>query len=830
MGRSDLCDHPILPWLVFGLSAVLLAHEIVLLRILTYLQWYHFAYLVISLALLGFGASGTLMHIFRPFWERHLTAALLLIYVVTALTIAATKPVLALIPMDSFIAVWQPLYLGWLILLCLVLLLPFLCGALGLIMVFHAVPRTIGRTYGANLIGSGVGALGALALLHHWHPLDIPPFLGLIMGLLAVVMAVAIVISGRPDRSAGGRLRVLAAGLAGLAMIAAVIRLAPNRIPMSPYKALQRTLLMPDTEVILERPGPLGVLTVARGPTLRSATGLSFTFAGEILPQPMAFLDGNSLGPLPLPGDTSAAAPLRHASFTLPYRLRSPAQREKGGLKVLVLNAGTGGAVLQAIMEGARHVTAVERQGRLIQALRDLADDTEPIVTIYTHPRVQVINAEPRHFLYQDTSRYNLAVIPPLGGGGLGSVGMEAVHEDYLYTIEGLTTLLDRLAPDGVVCASAWLDTPPRRPLKLFGLLATALAEWSGDRDLQPADHLAAIGSWNLVTIVLAPHPWTVAERLRLRQFARTEGFDVLYPPESGLQPTTPFYQLADTTLVATLQALAEGGYKGNDLPTPFQLAPPTDDRPFFHHFLTRRSLPIMRQTLGTEGFLLAEWGYILVWVTLGILTAAGAILILLPLALFMRSSRPSEGRTIGWPLLYFGAIGGGFMLVEILLIRKCVLVLGDPIYAVAAIIATLMVFAGLGSLLSGRIASKPQRVIIGGTVVLAILLMGLVTGLSHWAPAWAGLGKAGRFISVSCALAPLALVMGLFFPVGIRCLERSNLTALIPWAWGLNGFASVVAPPVATIVALGWGFSTLGWLGVACYLVAAVCFVKGLT
>jgi len=178
------CGHRTLAVLLWGLSFSLLAYEVVLLRILTYLQWYHFAYLVISLALLGFGASGTLLHLFRPFWRRHLGGALTGAFFLTGIALAASRPLLAVIPMDSFLAVLQPWQLVWLVLLGLVLFLPFFFGAFGLILVFAAAPRRIALYYGANLLGSGAGALGGLLLLYRWHPLDISPLLGLMTGLL----------------------------------------------------------------------------------------------------------------------------------------------------------------------------------------------------------------------------------------------------------------------------------------------------------------------------------------------------------------------------------------------------------------------------------------------------------------------------------------------------------------------------------------------------------------------------------------------------------------------------------------------------------------------
>lgn len=825
------CGHRTLAVLLWGLSFSLLAYEVVLLRILTYLQWYHFAYLIISLALLGFGASGTLLHLFRPFWRRHLGGALTGAFFLTGITLAANRPLLAVIPMDSFLAVLQPWQLVWLVLLGLMLFLPFFFGAFALILVFAAAPRRIALYYGANLLGSGAGALGGLLLLYRWHPLDIPPLLGLLTGLLGVVLVInAGQREGRPWAAVLPPSR-LAWGLAGLGAIVLLGWGGMSRAQMSPYKALSRTRLMPGIEVLLERSDPLGVLTIIRGPTLRSAAGLSFAYQGDIWPQPVAYLDGNPLGPLPLLDDPSATDALRHACFALPYRIRSFTANRDAPRRVLVLNAGPGIDVQHALVEGAGSVIAVERQRGLIHALGRLDDGAGGPPTVYRHPQVEVVVTEPRHFLYGDTTHYDVVVLPPMGGVISASAGMEAVAENYLLTVEGMTAMVDRLSPGGLLCASVWLDTPLRRPLKLFGLMAAALEAHGPENGDSPGSRLAAIGSWNLMTVVLSRRPWSPKERERIIAFASREGFDLHYLP--GVEETpagSSFHQLADTTLAPGLAALAEGVAGYRSFPSPFHLAPPTDDRPFFNHLLTLRSLPVMRRVLGTEGFLLAEWGYVLVWITLALLAAGGVLLILMPLGLVRRARRrdpsrktPVRDRPLG--LLYFGAIGGGFMFLEILLIQKMVLVLGDPLFAVSAVIAALLVFAGVGSMLSGRL---PARWLVPGGAALVILMLGaLAGGLSFWASAWATWGMGGRFVTVIAALAPLGLIMGVFFPAGIRRLEATRSDQLIPWAWGINGLVSVVTTPVATLVALNLGFRVVGLLGIGCYLLAAATFIR---
>ena len=214
-----------------------------------------------------------------------------------------------------------------------------------------------------------------------------------------------------------------------------------SRAQMSPYKALSRARLMPGIEVLLEHSDPLGVLTIIRGPTLRSAAGLSFAYQGDIRPQPAAYLDGNPLGPLPLLDDPSTTDALRHACFALPYRIRSFTASRDAPRRVLVLNAGPGIDVQHALVEGAGSVTAVERHRGLIHALGRLADGEVGPPTVYHHPQVEVVVAEPRHFLYGDTTHYDVVVLPPMGGVISTSTGMDGTASFRLSPCESMSAL-----------------------------------------------------------------------------------------------------------------------------------------------------------------------------------------------------------------------------------------------------------------------------------------------------------------------------------------------------------------------------------------------------
>jgi hypothetical protein len=689
---------------------------------------------------------------------------------------------------------------------------------------FSMAPRKIAVYYGANLLGSGSGALAGILLLYLWHPLVIPRILAL---LLTVVAALFMLPPQFQDRSRHNvrtfpaTLAFSAAGLAAVVLLGWAVPLDPA---MSQYKALSRTQQLPATEVLLEEYSPLGVTNLVQGPTLRAAAGLSLSYGGIIRPQIAAFIDGNPVGVVPLLDDTLGSAPLRHSSQALAYQLR-PASDDGGNLRqVLVLNAGAGSEVHQALMHGSNLVTAVVRDGNMLDMFGHLSRIKAGQGDVYVEPRVETAVTDARSFLYRGSQQYNLIMIPPLGGILNTATAMRSIHEENLLTEEGIVALMQRLTPDGILCLSTPLDNPPRRPIKLFGLLAAAHRQSASDKSLSSSDHLAAIGSWNMFTILYSQQPWTSEERARIIDFAANEGFDLLYLP--GHRDSMLFHELADSSLVTFLKVLASSTASRPAIPSPFNLIPPTDNRPYFYHFITLRSIPLLHDTLGRSGIMLAEWGYVLLWITLALLIIVGAILILIPL--WINYGRLPTSRKNALPavpqlsLWYFGVIGFGFMLIEIVIIQKLVLILGDPTFAAAGAITALLVFAGLGSILSGHKSRYSPYLVPAAAGLVLLILATMFFAISHFAVGLAGLSDIFRFALVTVCLLPLAMALGIFFPTGIGWLKAAQADHIIPWAWGINGFASVIAAPVATIVALNLGFIAVASLAILCYLAAA--------
>ncbi|HYO79741.1 MAG TPA: SAM-dependent methyltransferase, partial [Thermoanaerobaculia bacterium] len=249
-----------------------------------------------------------------------------------------------------------------------------------------------------------------------------------------------------------------------------------------------------------------------------------------------------------------------------------------------------------------------------------------------------------------------------------------------------------------------------------------------------------------------------------------------------------------------------------------FNVRPATDERPYFFHSVRWSALPELLQMRARGGMPLLEWGYLVLVAGLAQALIASLVLILLPL-LFARR-RSAQQREPAWRLvLYFGAIGVAFLFIEIAFMQRLTLFLGQPLYAIAVVLSSFLLFGGLGSGASARIDDRRARLV--PLAVAAMALIGLL--VARVLPSLAlGLPDVVKIAISIAVVAPLAFVMGMPFPLGLRRLAAID-AASIPWAWGINGTASVLSSMLATLVAVHFGFSALVAVAAALYALAAL-------
>ncbi|MBI5435639.1 MAG: SAM-dependent methyltransferase [Nitrosomonadales bacterium] len=790
------------PFIAIGLlSACVLAYEVLLTRLFSIVLWHHFAYMIISAAMLGYGASGTLLTLLKEKIAPHFGAA----YVMAAAALALLMPTAFLlaqqIPFNPLELLWDNTQPAKLLAVYLLMMLPFFCGGLGIGLVFAHFGKQAGRIYACDILGAGAGSLGVIGVLFLMPPQQVLSVLTA-LALLAAAIAVA-ELKMRP--------KWLMELFFGLAVLAAVA-LPGMQVHSSAYKDLSQALNITGARVAEERSSPLGQITVVENTRvpLRHAPGMSLNATSEPPPQLGVFVDGD--GPSALTkfdGNLEPLAYLGQLTSALPYHILG--SHEQNRPRVLVLGAGPGSDVLQALYHRSAAVDAVELDrnvtGLVRQRFRDYAGN------LYGQSGVHVYAAEARGFVNTSDARYDLIQVALLDSFGTASAGLFGLSENYLYTVEALKAYLSRLTPDGMLAVTRWLTLPPRDALKLFATAATAL-ERSGVTN--PAARLAMIRGWKTVTLLVKNSAFNAQEIAALREFCRTRSFDLAYYPGMRADEANRYNILAQPYFFEGAVALLGpqrqdfiGQYK-------FYIEPATDDRPHFFRFFKWNAAAEIFALREQGGMPLLDWSYPLLVATLVQATAASVLLILAPLAL-SRCRRSLPGAPVA---LYFLAIGFAFMFMEIAFIQKFVLFLSHPLYAVAVVLCAFLVFAAAGSWLAGRwqAAGKVTFAVVAlGAMALLYLaiLPGLFQALIH-------LPDAAKIIISVALIAPLAICMGVPFPTAMMRLANASEEA-IPWAWAINGFASVVGAVLATLLAIHLGFAAVILLAVLIYAVACV-------
>jgi hypothetical protein len=754
------------------LSGAALSYEILLIRLFSIVDWYHFAFLVISLALLGYGASGTFLALLRNwFLPRYATIASAGA-AAFALTAIAAFLISQRIEFNSLEIIWSRRQLGLLFVLYLLFAIPFFCAATSVGLTLARFGEESPRIYRADLLGGGSSAAAITFLLFVLHPLDCLLLIGCI-GLVSSALFL-------PRRI---WFPILLAG----AIIAVRPFLFPLRI--SQFKELSIALGLPGARIVEQRSSPLALLTVVENSKVpfRFAPGLSLNYLGEIPTQIGVFSDGGGLSVI-----TARGAHLDFVPSAVVYHLRGKLQN------VAVIGAGGGTEVLSALDHGAEGITAVEINPQMVDVVRRQS-------SIYSDPRVTVMTAEARHFIGSTAQTYDLIQIGLLDSLAASAAGVQALSTSYLYTVEAFQQLMAHLRPGGYLVITRWLQVPPRDMIKL---LATAVAATES-----PSRSVALIRSWNTASLILKRGEFDRRELDALRQFADERSFDVDYAPGIKRAETNRYNVLEESYLFDAASALLHGAREDFFERYKFFIRPATDNRPFFFHTFKWRVLPELLRLRERGGMPLIEWGYFVIVVGVMQALAASLLLIVAPLIWIRRTS----GVEPVWRLIaYFASIGFGFLSLEIAFIQSLTLILGHPLYAVAVALASFLLFAGIGSGYSKRFQLRPAILI--AVAAAALVEMVMVRGLSG---AIVGLNTPSRLLISIVLIAPLAFLMGMPFPLALRRLSQVD-PAAVPWAWAINGCASVVSAMSATILAVHAGFAGVAMAAAVLYGIAA--------
>jgi hypothetical protein len=816
---------------IFLVSFALIALQLFYMRALSVLRYHHFSYLVISTALLGFGASGTFLSFMLPALRRRFDLWAGRFYLFFTVSIPASYLLTRLLPIDIRYLLYSGDQLLLLGIYNLLVFLPFFFGATLIGMFLGHYARHIPLLYGVNLFGSGLGGLGALGIMFLLPAAQLPA--AAVLFAFGAQLMWGLLSEGR--RASGLRRELLPGLILGAAVCAAAFLPFPGT-GVDQYKTLahlQRLERQGDAEQILTRYSPRMRLDVYRAPSLHQTL-----FAGPMTkagppPQDVILFDGETAGTLFRTRTPAEAAIMEYTPQSLAYRLaggsksaatageRNGEADERSGSLILGEVGGTN--IWLARRFGMERITAVQASGTLLSALKGPLADSGGAV--FSAPGVETAEVPPRLYLERSGERFDVIHIASAEGMPAASGGLQSLHENYLLTREGFAAALERLNSGGFLAVTRGIQTPARDNIKLAALGISALRARGVE---EPERHILQARNYLAVTTLVSPDPIGRETVAAFKEACEELDMDIEHYPgidSSELSqrnridgPEGKPYSYYHHALREMLSGREESFYRS----WVYDVRPPTDDRPYFHNFFKWKSLDRFIETYRGSFLRRMELGYVVLVITLAEITVVAFVLILLPL--LRRKARalrdPGAGGSRLPTLLHFGGIGLGFMFLEMMLIQKLALFLGDPMYSASAVITAILVFAGIGSSLQGRMSAPPRRRIRSAAVLVALLAIGFAAFLDPVLDLFIGYSLPLRFAVALAALAPLAFCMGWMLPSGME-LVRKNAEGLIPWAWGVNGFASVAAGPLAVMLSIAIGFTGVFACAAGCYAAA---------
>ena len=773
--------------------------ELALTRIFSVTMYYHFAFLAISIALFGLSASGVLVFVLRSRVAGIATSTLLA--ATAMLHGAATLVALAFLVRIRVGLDYSTENLFLMLAIYGLSALPFLTGGAVVSLSFARLSSRINMVYAADLFGAATGCLLLIPLL---NVLGAP---GVVMTAAALSMVAALCFS--PSRARIG------VGIA--AMVVLAVPSCAQLAGRSPFAVVDTKGHLGDRILFSKWNSFSRVAVYDRA---HGDWSLSPTYSGPKIDT--LFMDIDSAASTPIvkgTGNLADAESLKYELTAIGYNLVEkplrfgPGQRDgsrsgQAGFTALVIGPGGGRDLVSALVFGASHVDGVEINPIIA---RDVMLDRFHTYSggIYADPRVSIFVDDGRSFVRRSAAKYDVIQASLVDTWAATAAGAYTLTENSLYTAEAFGEYLDHLSDRGVLTITRWVFDG----LRLVSLAQAACAQ----RGLDASKHLAIIRFDRVATFLLKRQPFTDEETARLVQRSRELGFTVLYAPgiDASDPGPDPFEMSRYKTGAGDYRRLILARDRDRFLAEyPLDIRPTTDDRPFFFH--TTRLADQFQVAFGKS--MLFGNGLSALLTLFGISAVLVILFIIGPLFLVVRE------RGTGWPawLVYFGALGAGFMLLEVALLQQFVLLLGHPVYSLTVTLFSLLLGTGLGSFFSRRIAPDRVKAITmrAALIVAAVGLIApwLVPALINVAIPWS---LTLRILTAVAILLPLGFVLGLPLPGGMRLLAARS-PEIIPWGWGLNGAFSVIGATLAVFIAMNWGFSTALLAGAAMYVAAA--------
>ncbi len=758
---------------IFFVAFSTLMLELTLTRIFSVMLFYNFAFMAISIALFGMSVAGLYIYLFPKFFSKQnankqlcaftfifALSLLFFLFIIKPFSINLYAP-LNTIPQLFFIYFFSSI--------------PFFFSGLVISLLITHYVNEVSTLYFFDLIGAALGTLLLIPLLNFIGAFNIVLLLAVLNGILAFIL------------SREGQKQRMASWISGGFVVCAVIILIINynySIIHLPYP----DPLIDSRNFIFDKWNSFSRVSVY--PTNdTNYVGMPTNYHGFIPPQMIVLLDsGATTNIIPYQGKNKKNIEfLKSTLASIPYELKNDSS------KILIIGPGGGRDILTASSLGMRNITGVELNPIVVDDVMK-GKFREYSGNLYNEPSVNILVGEGRNFIKRSDKKYDVIQATLVDTWAASASGAYSLSENLLYTKEAFEDYITHLSEDGILTMTRWIFVKQER--ETIRLLSLALAAFDELGIKDPETHIAIYRIDFIGLFVLKKTPFTEKELEMLGKRAEELGAEPLLVP--NLKIKNEFSKLINSE---DRNDFYENYY--------FDISPTTDDKPFFFYSLRPRNfLGLLHLEPGGR---LKEMGLFSLISLLGIIIFLSGLFIVAPLFLRSKNVRLRDALP---PILYFSFIGIGFIFLEIATMQKFGLFLGHPTYSLSVVLFGFLFFSGIGSYLSNYIRTKtiyPPLGVIGITLLQHSFFDNLFSFFF----------TSGLFVRAMVSflwIAPLAIFLGMHFPLGMRRLNESGKGLLIPWAWGINGVMTVLGSVLSVFLAMNIGFSTVILLGASMY------------
>lgn len=786
--NHDIKIRPVLYMGIFFTTLSVIIFEISLTKIFSVTLWYHFAYFVVSTALFGLGAGGLASFFARDYLMKRLKESFMVFSVLQFFSIVLGIFIIMNFDIKIYLTVASLFNLALIYILCSV---PFTFAGIILSLAFRGFYKDTHKIYFVDLLGSATGCLVFLAAITYISG----PSVVLLSGFASAAAFMCFGFLGP------GRFPLKTAVVVLLTTGAIIYSINATEIFTLKYTKTYRER----KDMEFEKWSPLARITVY--PTIfwlddgnqQFGWGLSKMYKGtEPIKQRWIEQDASAGTPITnFDGDISKLDFLKYDITSIAYRL-------KHAPRTFIIGAGGGRDVLTALYYKSPLVVACDINPVTMWLVQEKYKDFAG--NLYGRSDVRPVVAEARNYIRGSDETFDIIQISLIDSWAATAAGAFALAENSLYTVEAFRDYLDHLTDDGMLSISRYIFMPRNQTLRVVVLARKALEEMGV---ANPGDHIAVVGTSydteGVSTVVVKKTPFTSEEIASITESARSLQFEIIYLPGTARD------HVFDNALhIKPLKAFTDQ--------YPYNVHPPTDDKPFFFqmvYFSDAIDLMLHKKKYTGQTFNYYAVSIILTLILISALLT-GAFYVL-PLAI----SSKAEPLSRSWGI-YFILLGLGFMFVEIPLIQKGSLYLGHPTYSLSVVLFSMLVFTGLGSYWSGSFKDEGLDTRLSRILLAAFVLIIILTFFMEWMmPATIGLPLFVKAMLTIGVNGIMAFAMGTAFPTGIKLLSRSHSNA-IPWVWALNGGASVMGSIIAMALSMGHGYRFTLMVGATLYLAAS--------